>query len=92
MPLEISSVILDMECTCVCICVWQLLEEASAENSRVEQEVIILRHKVYGINRTTTGTSLAVIRISFNIILAKLFMDYCWKALRLWEKAQCFNG
>jgi len=39
------------------------LEEASAENARVEQEVIILRNKVYGVSRTMTGTNLAVINL-----------------------------
>ena len=46
----------------------QLLEEASAENARVEQEVIILRNKVYGVNRPSTATSLAVIFIVVKIL------------------------
>jgi len=49
----------------ICLFVCQLLEEASAENARVEQEVIILRNKVYGVNRPTASTPLTVIYFSF---------------------------
>ena len=51
--------------------VQQLLEEASAENARVEQEVIILRNKVYGVTRTVASTSLAVRFFAVEILFCR---------------------
>ena len=36
----------------------QLLEETSAEDARVENEVMLLRKKIYGLNRTHSTPSL----------------------------------